>query len=171
MKPAPTGAHLRRGGGIQPRPYRAVGLAAITGLRSMAAPALLSRASRRGDMEGLQGTPFAALGSPRVSAALQLLMIGEMVADKTPFIPSRTSAPALLGRLLSGAVAGSVLFADEGRRGNSGAILGALSAFAAAYAGEKLRAMGAQRGIPDPILGILEDRFVLTLGTRLLRRA
>ena len=135
---------------VTPATLKTLGLAAVAGLRSMAVP---------------------ALGYKDVSALLSLLSIGEMVADKTHLVPARTSAPALLGRILSGALAGSVLFADEGRRGNSGAILGALSAFAAAYTGERLRATGVRRGIPDPILGVLEDRFVLTLGTRLLRRA
>jgi uncharacterized membrane protein len=153
---------------VTPATLRTLGLAAVAGLRSMAAPALLAQAVRRGDLDA-PGLP--ALGYKDVSALLSLLSFGEMVADKTLLVPARTSAPALLGRLLSGAVTGSILFADEGRRSNSGAILGALSAFAAAYAGERLRTVGVQRGIPGPILGILEDRFVLTLGTRLLRRA
>ena len=153
---------------VTPATLKTLGLAGVAGLRSMAAPALLARAVQRGDLDAPK---FPALGYKDVSKLLSFLSFGEMVADKTHLVLARTSAPALLGRLLSGAVAGSVLFADEGRRGNSGAILGALSAFAAAYAGERLRAIGAQRGIPDPILGILEDRFVLTLGTRLLRRS
>jgi uncharacterized membrane protein len=153
---------------VTPATLKTLGLAAVAGLRSMAAPALLAQAVRCGDLDA---PGFPALGYKDVSALLSLLSFGEMVADKTLLVPARTSAPALLGRLLSGAVTGSILFADEGRRSNSGAILGALSAFAAAYAGERLRTVGAQRGIPDPILGILEDRFVLTLGTRLLRRA
>ena len=153
---------------VTPATLKTLGLAAVAGLRSMAVPALLARAVRRGDLDA---PSLPALGYKDVSVLLSLLSIGEMVADKTHLVPARTSAPALLGRILSGALAGSVLFADEGRRGNSGAILGALSAFAAAYTGERLRTTGVRRGIPDPILGVLEDRFVLTLGTRLLRRA
>ena len=153
---------------VTPATLKTLGLAAVAGLRSMAVPALLARAVRRGELDA---PSLPALGYKDVSALLSLLSIGEMVADKTHLVPARTSAPALLGRILSGALAGSVLFADEGRRGNSGAILGALSAFAAAYTGERLRTTGVRRGIPDPILGVLEDRFVLTLGTRLLRRA
>ena len=152
---------------VTPATLKTLGLAGVAGLRSIAAPALLARAVQRGDLDAPK---LPALGYKDVSKLLSFLSFGEMVADKTNLVPARTSAPALLGRLLSGAVIGSVLFADEGRRGNSGAILGALSAFAAAYAGERLRAGGAQIGIPDQILGILEDRFVLTLGTRLLRR-
>jgi uncharacterized membrane protein len=153
-----------------PTPLQAAGLAAIAGLRTMSTPALLSRALRRGNVEGLQSTPFAALGRPKVSTTLQLLMVGEMVADKTPFIPSRTSAPALLGRALSGALVGAALFAAGKRRPIPGAALGSLSAIAGAYAGENLRAKGAETlGVPDPILGLLEDGIVLFGGTRLLR--
>jgi len=149
---------------------KTAGFAAIAGLRSMAAPALLSRAVRRGDVEGLQYTPFAVLGSPKVSNALQLLMIGEMVADKTPFIPSRTSVPALLGRGLSGALVGAALFVSEERRATSGAVLGILSALVAAYTGEQLRMQGTEKlGVPDQILALLEDSIVLFGGTRLLR--
>ncbi|MBA3474787.1 MAG: DUF4126 family protein [Rubrobacter sp.] len=151
---------------ITPATFKTLGLAATAGLRSMAAPALLARAVRRGD---LSAPDLPALGSPKLSALLALLAVGEMVADKTPLVPSRTSIPALLGRLLSGALAGATLFVAEGRRRNSGAILGALSAFAAAHAGERLRAIGVQKGIPDPILGTLEDRIVLVLGRRVLR--
>ena len=151
--------------------FRAASLAAIAGLRTAAAPALLSRAVRRGDVGGLQDTPFAALGSPKVSTALRLMMIGEMVADKTPFVPSRTSPPALLGRALSGALVGATLFVSEGRRGTSGAALGALCAVAAAYAGERLRVKGTEKlGLPDLALAFVEDRIVLFGGTRLLRK-
>lgn len=152
---------------VTPATFKTLGLAATAGLRSMAAPALLARAVRRGD---LHAPELPALGFPKLSALLTLLAIGEMVADKTPLVPSRTSTLALLGRLLSGGLAGATLFVAEGRRRNSGAILGALSAFAAAHAGERLRATGVQKGIPDPILGTLEDKIVLALGRRVLRR-
>jgi uncharacterized membrane protein len=162
---------LRKEDKIRTTPYSASGLAAIAGLRSMAAPALLSRAVRRGEVGGLQGTPFAALGYPKVSTTLQLMMIGEMVADKTPFVPSRTSAPALLGRGLSGALVGATLFVSMGRRGTSGAALGAFCAVAAAYTGEQLRASAAQKlGLPDLVLAFVEDGIVLVGGTRLLHK-
>ena len=152
-------------------PFEAAGLAAIAGLRSMAAPALLSRALRRGDVGGLQDTPFAALGRPKVSTTLQLLMVGEMIADKAPFVPSRTSAPGLSSRVLSGALVGSALFVAGKRHPIPGASLGALSAVAAAYVGEKLWVKGAEKlGVPQQILGLLEDGIVLSGGTRLLRK-
>jgi uncharacterized membrane protein len=144
--------------------------AALSGLRSMAAPALLARAIRRGDVLDPKGTPYEILG--RLSPLLQVLMVGEMVGDKTPFIPSRTSAGPLLGRAASGALVAAALRASGGRGAKgSAALLGALSAVAAAFAGENLRTQGAQRlGVPDLVLALLEDGLVLVAGTRLLRR-
>lgn len=156
---------------VYPAVLKTAGLAAIAGLRSAAAPALLSRAVRRGDVGGLQGTSFAVLGSPKVSTTLQLAMIGEMIADKTPFVPSRTSPPALLSRAFSGAFVSAVLFASKGGRVTSGAVLGTPCAVAAAYLGEKLRAEGTEKlGLPDIVLALVEDGIVLFGGTRLLRK-
>ena len=136
----------------------------------MAAPAALSRAVERGDVGGLEDTPFAALGFPGVSRALLLLEIGEMIVDKLPVAPSRTSPPPLLGRAAFGAFVGAALFVSEGRRAAVGGVLGAVSALAGAYAGEHLRLLGAERlGIPDPIVAILEDGVVLFGAARLLR--
>lgn len=149
--------------------FRAAGLAGIAGIRSMAAPALLARAIRRGDVEGLVGTPFAALGSGGTPALLQALMVGEMVADKTPFIPARISTPALLGRALSGALVGAAVSGEGG--GASGALVGVFSALAGAYAIDRLRSGATQGlGVPDRVFGLLEDGLVLSVGTRLLRR-
>lgn len=153
---------------VSPATFETLGLAAIAGLRSMAAPALLARAVRRGDLDAPN---LPALGSPQVSTLLSLLAVGEMIADKTPLVPARTSAPALLGRVLSGALVGATVFASERRDRNAGAILGALCAAGAAYAGEAFRTVGSERlSLPNAALGILEDKAVLALGSHLLRR-
>ena len=148
-----------------------IGLAAIAGIRSMAAPALLSKAVGRGDVGNLAETPFAALGSGRVPALLEALMIGEMVGDKTPFIPARTSAGPVFGRALFGAIVGAALSASSGRGGARGALVGVLSALAGVYAIDRLRSGATQElGVPDRIFGLLEDGLVLSVGNRLLRR-
>ena len=151
--------------------WRALGLGAIAGVRSMAAPAALSRAVERGDVGGLEQTPFAALGSPRVSRALRLFAIGEMFVDKIPvLVPSRTSPPPLLGRAASGGFVGSALFVSGGRRALTGGVLGAAAALAGAYAGERLRLRIVEKfGIPDPAVALLEDGVVLFGAARLLR--
>ena len=150
---------------------KTVGLGAISGARSMAAPAALSRAVERGDVGPLEQTPLAALGSHRVSRALGLLQIGEMLVDKLPVVvPSRTSPPPLLGRMVSGAFVGAALFVSQGRRPLTGGVLGAVSALTSAYAAERLRLRIAERlGIPDPVVALVEDGIVLFGAARLLR--
>jgi uncharacterized membrane protein len=112
------------------------------------------------------------LASDRVSAVLRFLMIGEMIADKAPFAPDRTFFPALVWRIVSGGLVGAAVFASEGRSRNSGAVLGALASLAASYAGERARKTNDAQSsaLANPILGAIEDKIVLTLGPRLLRK-
>ena len=155
----------------QPDVLKIAALAAISGLRSVAGPALLARAANRGEVPGLGNTLFAGLGSDGVSAVLQALMLGEMVGDKTPFVPSRVSAGPLFGRALSGALVGSALFVSGGRRGVPGALLGAASALASVYAADRLRSATTQGlGLPDPVFGLIEDGIVLLGGSQLFHR-
>jgi uncharacterized membrane protein len=144
---------------------RALGLGAITGLRSTAGPAALSRAVVQGEVDGLRDTPLALLGSSRVSRLLTVFEIGELVGDKLPVTPSRTSPPPLIGRAVSGALVGAALFLSEGRRAATGGVLGAASAVAGAYAGERLRVqLGQRSGLPDPVVALLEDGIALLGG-------
>jgi len=149
---------------------RAAGLGAIAGLRSMAAPAALSWAAVAGRVGGWRDTPFAVLGSSKVSALLTVFEVGELVGDKLPMTPSRTSLPPLLGRAASGAVVGGALFTSERHRTVPGAAFGAAAAVAAAYAGERLRALASEKtGLPDPVVALAEDTVVLVGAWRLLR--
>jgi uncharacterized membrane protein len=149
---------------------RALGLGAIAGFRSTAAPAALSRAAAEGRIEGLEDTPFSVLGSSGVARMLLMFEIGELIVDKLPLTPSRTSPPPLLGRMTSGALAGAALFASGNRRAAAGGVLGAAAALTAAYAGERLRLQTAEKlGVPDPVVALLEDGLVLLAGAYLLR--
>ena len=148
---------------------RALGLGAISGLRSLSGPAFVSRAASRGDLD-LDGTAFAFLGSPHISKALVLMELGELVGDKLPATPSRTSPPPLLGRAVSGAVVGAAIFISEGRRATTGAALGSTAAIVAALAGEWIRALAVEKtGLPDPVVALAEDATVLLVGLRSLR--
>jgi uncharacterized membrane protein len=143
---------------------RALGLGAISGLRALSGPAFVSRAASRGDLN-LDGTFLAFLSSPRLSKALVLMELGEMVGDKLPATPSRTSPPPLLGRAASGALVGAAVFVSEGRRATTGAALGSTAAIAAGFTGEWLRALTVEKtGFPDPVVALAEDAIVLLVG-------
>jgi hypothetical protein len=81
---------------------------------------------------------------------------GEYAGDKTPVVPSRTSAPSLIGRTASGA------FTGHGIGGAPGALVGGAAAAASTVATYRARkALGELTGIPDPILGAAEDGLAI----------
>jgi uncharacterized membrane protein len=147
-----------------------VGMGAIAGMRSMAAPALVSDYFSRTRPEQ-RGTPVQFLNSPRVATVLKLLAVGELVADKTPQIPARTDWPSLLGRCLSGTVAGAALYAGSGRHAIPGALLGGTVAALSTFGSYHLRQYVNRRfNLPDPLVGVIEDAIVIGGGIGLLRR-
>ena len=144
---------------------KALALGSISGLRSASGPAFVGRAANRGDMD-LAGTSLAFFGSPRLSKALTLAQLGELIGDKVPRTPSRTAWPPILGRAVSGGMVGPPAFVSEGRHVATGAILGSSAAVAAALAGENLRALVVRRtGLPNPVVAVAEDVVVLLVGS------
>ncbi len=149
-----------------------LGLGAVAGVRTMSAPALLSRAASRGHIEGIEGTPFAFLASPRTARILTVLAVGEAVADKLPFAPDRTSTPGLIGRMASGALVGAALFTAAERRATIGAGLGLLTAAAASYPSYYLRVKTQEKlGAPNWAVGLVEDALAEGAGLLALRKS
>lgn len=142
---------------------RAVALGASAGLRTVTAPMVLSQTASRGRLPGVRETRFAPLVSPVAANLLTLAALGEFIADKLPFTPSRTENGAILGRLVSGAVSGAALHAATERNAGTGAALAGAAALAAAYAGEWYRALGAEAGVSDPLLAVVEDAAAVGL--------
>lgn len=96
----------------------------------------------------------------RLRAALLVAAAGEMVADKTPWIPPRCEPPSLAGRVVSGALAGRLV------GGTAGGRVGAATAAASTYASERARELlGRHLGLPDPVLAVAEDALVLGIAT------
>lgn len=150
---------------------RTLGLGAVAGIRSMSAPAQLSRAASGGRIDGIEKTLFASLASTRVSRLLTVLAVGEMIADKYSGAPDRVSTPGLFGRAASGALVGAALFASSGRQGKSGAALGLISTVAASYPSYYLRVGLLERSnLPNWALGLLEDVFAEGLGALSLKQ-
>jgi uncharacterized membrane protein len=150
---------------------RTILLSAASGLRSSSAPAFLARAASRGDLSLPESPPLQTLRSPLAAALLAAALAGEMVVDKLPFVPDRISPPALAGRMVSGTLAGSLLFREAGRRAWAGALLGAAVAAASAHAGYRLRGHATGRlGLPDLPVALAEDAAVLACGAAFLRQ-
>lgn len=148
---------------------KAIGLAIIAGMRSMAAPALVSHHFSRRQLQEIAPTPFRVLGSPKTAAALKALALGEMVADKLPMIPARISPGPLAARAISGALCGASICAAGRKQIGLGALAGSIAAVGSAYAFYHLRRKaGEETKAPDALLGLTEDAIVVLGGSCIL---
>ena len=140
----------------------AVAIGAITGIRSMAAPALLSFEVREmGDADEF-GPLERILSSKATPRILAVLAGGEMLADKTDVVPDRTSAVPLLGRATIGAVTAAAYAVQRREPVGLPALVGAVSAIASTFAIFHLRRLASERyKIPDTLFGFAEDAIVL----------
>ena len=123
----------------------AFGIGLVTGLRSMTGPALVCWAAHLGWLN-LEDSRLVFMESTLATYGFSALALGELVADKLPFIPNRTSPGPLFGRVVLGALSGSALCAATGFSLAAGAILGAVGGAAGAFAGFQARARFAAGG-------------------------
>lgn len=122
-------------------------LGVATGCRSslgLAAPAMTS------------GAPVAA----RVLAAVPV--VGELVGDKAPGTPARTSAQGLPARFVSASAGAAALSAREGSNAVVPAVAAAAGAAGGAFGGLAWRRWAGQR-VPDWQAALLEDGVALAL--------
>ncbi len=143
----------------------AAGIGVIAGLRSVTAPAAASWAARLGWIH-LAGTGLAFMGSLPAVAILSLLAVGELVVDKLPTTPARTSPFPLSGRILLGALAAATLTAGAagaagaGGAGSvgAGALCGAAGALLGTFGGYQARTRLVRAlGVPDLAVALAED--------------
>lgn len=137
-------------------------LGAIAGMRSMAAPALLTHEfAEDGDAEEF-GPLERVLTSERTSQLLTVLAGGEMLADKTPYVPDRTNPAPLIGRAVIGSLSAAAFAVRRRYPPLLPAAIGALSAVASTYAAFHARKFIKERfSIPDRVIGLAEDAIVM----------
>ena len=135
----------------------------------MMAPALLSQASRTGSID-LEGTPFEFLSTQRAADITTGAAVLELVGDKLPFTPSRTTPVPLIARAASGAMSGAAVCAAHKEDWVPGAIVGAAAAIAAAFAGYLIRRSLTRNGeTPDLLVALAEDAIAIGIGVVALR--
>lgn len=138
-------------------------LGAVAGMRSMTAPALVSQLAHGGKLTvGHPAIDF--LQNSTTAKASLIFAAGEAIADKLPFMPSRTKPVALLGRALTGGFAGAAVCSAKRRPVWIGAVIGAATAIGAAYGAYQLRKRaGESLHVPDPLVALAEDAIVASL--------
>jgi uncharacterized membrane protein len=142
---------------------RSAALGAVAGMRSLAAPAALSRHLAT-DPTVPHGVLDDLLSRPAAPRVLTIASAAEHVADKLSFIPPRTDPAPLAGRIAAGAVCGWVISRRAGEPPLPGAIAGAVAAAAATFAFFHLRrALTSGVGLPDLPIAIVEDMAAVAL--------
>jgi uncharacterized membrane protein len=148
----------------------AFGIGLVTGLRSMTGPALVCWAAHLGWLN-LEGSRLAFMESTVATYTFSALALGELVADKLPFIPNRTSPGPLFGRVVLGALSGAALCISTGYSSALGAIVGGAGGVVGAFAGYRARAVLVKSsGLPDWAIALLEDLVAVGGGFLLVSR-
>lgn len=138
----------------------AAGIGVLAGMRSMAAPATVSERLSNDGLTNQAPAPLRAFASPRTARALKALAVGELAADKLPFMPDRTAPPALAFRILSGAICGAAIASWRRESAVLGALVAAAAATAASYGFLAGRRAAGRAGIPSLVSGLAEDALV-----------
>ncbi|MCW8155681.1 DUF4126 family protein [Stutzerimonas stutzeri] len=151
--------------------WAALAIGAVTGMRSMLAPTLVSRAlSERDDLAGA-GEAAQLLTSDTAQSFLPVLAAGEMIGDKMPFAPDRTIVPSMMFRALSGGVSAAALAGVRREPVLLPGLLGATAALIASRVGLSLRKPYQPRPLVNAALGAVEECVAFAVGKAGLRRA
>jgi len=128
----------------------------FAGLRSLTAPAATAWAAHLGWLR--LDRPLSLIGSFPSAVILTLLAIAELVADKLPKTPNRTSPPGLIARIVTGALTGACVAASGGQGALLGAMVGAVGGVAGCFGGYQTRTrLVRASGWPDIYVALLED--------------
>lgn len=139
---------------------RSFTLGVLAGVRSMTAPATASLVA--GTSPRAPSGRLRLLNEPATTVLLSALAIGEIFADKLPFMPDRKAPPSFAWRVISGGLSAAVVRArDESIP--LAVIAGAIGAAAGTLGGSALRSRLAavfQRDVPA---ALIEDTVVILL--------
>jgi uncharacterized membrane protein len=141
----------------------AAGLGFVAGLRSLMAPAAVSWAAHLGWLH-LQGSPLAFMGSTAAVAIFSMLALAELVADKLPMTPNRTTPGPLMARIIMGALCGACLSVSTDQSWLAGVVVGGIGAVIGAFVGyEARRRLVSGLKVKDVVIAVSEDLVAIAL--------
>lgn len=128
----------------------------LAGLRSLTPPAVVGWAVHLGRLK-IDG-PLAHMGDTVSVTIFTILAIGEFIADKLPWTPSRTTPLGLGARIVTGGLTGACVVAAGGGPALIGALLGAAGGMAGAFGGYQARIRLVKAlGVRDLVIALAED--------------
>ena len=142
----------------------------VCGLRSLTGPALLCWGAHLGWLN-LAGSHLAFLASLISVIIFSLLALFELIADKTPKIPPRTTAGPLVWRILVGGFCGAAFAVAGDASLGLCCLLGSLGGVLGAFAGYTARrALTSHGRLPDLPVALFEDLIAIGGGLFLVSR-
>jgi len=152
--------------------WQVVGIGTLAGMRTSSAPAITSQILSRHHSKRLEKSPLKFMQSKTVANVLTALSVIEVIADKLPTAPNRIAPGGIIFRGLSGALAGASIYKASGNNVITGTLVGAAAAVTSTYISFFLRkGIVKNTSIADPIIGTLEDAFVVGAGIGLAQVA
>jgi uncharacterized membrane protein len=128
----------------------------FAGLRSLTAPAATAWAVYLGWLK--LDRPLSLIGSVPAVAIFTLLAVAELVADKLPQTPSRTSPPGLIARIVMGGLAGACISVGGEQGVFVGVLLGAIGGVVGCFAGYQARTVLVKTlNVRDLYVALIED--------------
>jgi len=142
----------------------------VCGLRSLTGPALVCWGGHLGWLN-LAGSHLAFLASLISLIIFSLLALFELIADKTPKIPPRTTPGPLVWRILTGGLSGAAFAVAGDASLVMCCLLGGLGGVIGAFAGYwARRALTSQGRLPDLPVALFEDLIAIGGGLFLVSR-
>jgi uncharacterized membrane protein len=142
----------------------------IAGLRALTAPAVVCWGAHLGWLH-FAGTGLGLIDTTVTLVIVTLLAIGEIVNDKLPKTPARTSPAQLLPRILFGGFSGAALAISAGGGWIVGAIAGIVGAVVGTFAGYNIRhALVTKANLPDFGVALVEDIIAICCGLFIVSR-
>jgi uncharacterized membrane protein len=142
----------------------------IAGLRAFTAPAVVSWAAHLGWIN-LHGSHLAFLGSIITVVIVTLLAIFELINDKLPTTPNRTTSFPLGVRIVTGAMCGMALAIGGGQGVPLGLVAGIVGALVGTFGGYQARhQIVTQLKVKDIGVALTEDLIAIGGGLLIVTR-
>lgn len=127
----------------------------LAGMRSMLAPAVVSRAK-------LPGSEWVSVDKSTVQKVASAAALLEVIGDKWSFVPARTRLIPLMERIVSGGLSAFWAVRGQARHRVTAAIVGMTAAALSSQVLFRARRFASEKmGIPNATAGILEDSLAL----------
>lgn len=137
--------------------FGAFGIGIVAGLRAFTAPAVICWATHFGWLH-LSESRLSFLGKPVAVGIVSLLALGELIADKLPMTPNRTTPGPLVGRVAAAGFSAAAIAIAARQSVVIASVVGVTGALVGAFGGYYARRSLVKRcGLPDFAVALTED--------------